>query len=96
MRSKSSKIAWEVIVEYKWEDRPRHFDHSHAIFLRSHEANDIYQILTYLDDYTWMANAKSFKIDSLGQDAYVVTIVPTNYCIKAVRISIRRPMAVRP
>jgi hypothetical protein len=91
---KSSKVAWEVVIEYKWEDRPRAFEHSHAQFLRSHEASDIYQIIGMLNDYAWMENAKSFKVEGVGKDAYIITVVPTMYCFRAVRIKVRRPMAV--
>ena len=90
--SRKPVVRYEVVIDYQWNARGK-WEHHYSCVVRDHEANDVYGVISFLSDYSWLEQPKSIRIDFVGADAYIVTVKPTTSYLNAARIKVRRPMS---
>jgi len=93
MSRKHPIVRYEVVIDYQWNARGK-WEHHYSCVVRDHEANDVYGVISFLSDYSWLEQPKLIDIKFVGKDAYIVTVKTTKSYLNAVRIKIRHPMSV--
>jgi hypothetical protein len=91
-RTRTPIVTYELVIWYRYNNS-RKWDYHYSCITRDHEANDIYNVIRTISDYTWLENPKSVRIEFVGKDEYIVKVKPTLSYLDEVRIMVRRPMS---